>query len=345
ALGTGNGGRVVVWSDDVTRFYGSLSAQGGALGGNGGSAEVSGKASLENRGFADLRSPFGRTGTLLLDPKFIVIAALGADAVASNDDFAENTAGTSTISPINLATALTGGAVSLRANTDITISDPILSASANTLTLRAGRSIIDDASIALGGAFSATFNDSGATPANRDPGAAVFTMGTSATITAPGGITIQGGTLASDSSGATSIAANTGDIMLHNLDSHGPAVGPSSAGISGGVISIANNAAAGKNIAVTGSIDSHGSSAVGPGNHNGGSGGSVTINASGTLAVDSITTSGGAGVGTGNGGDAHAIALTGGAGITLNNTITAVAGNGMPAGTDGTLTLTATAGG
>jgi len=50
-------------------------------------------------------------------------------------------------------------------------------------------------------------------------------------------------------------------------------------------------------------------------------------------------------VGSGNGGDAHAIALTGGAGITLNNTITAVAGNGSPAGLDGTLTLTATAGG
>ncbi|MBM4043437.1 MAG: filamentous hemagglutinin N-terminal domain-containing protein, partial [Planctomycetes bacterium] len=56
---SGNGGRVIVWSDGSTGFYGSLSARGGALGGNGGFAEVSGKAYLQFAGTADLRAPAG----------------------------------------------------------------------------------------------------------------------------------------------------------------------------------------------------------------------------------------------------------------------------------------------
>ena len=36
ATGKGNGGTVVVWADEVTAFYGKLTAKGGAAGGNGG---------------------------------------------------------------------------------------------------------------------------------------------------------------------------------------------------------------------------------------------------------------------------------------------------------------------
>ena len=37
----GDGGKIILWSDEKTGFYGSLSAQGGPLGGDGGFAEVS----------------------------------------------------------------------------------------------------------------------------------------------------------------------------------------------------------------------------------------------------------------------------------------------------------------
>ena len=57
------------------------------------------------------------------------------------------------------------------------------------------------------------------------------------------------GTLAADSSGATSIAANTGDITLAGLSTRGPD-GVNAAGVAGGNISVLNNAAAGKNIGV-----------------------------------------------------------------------------------------------
>ncbi|HRO10391.1 filamentous hemagglutinin N-terminal domain-containing protein [Amaricoccus sp.] len=74
ALDSGDGGSVVVWSDGHTRFDGRISARGGPLGGDGGMAEVSGKARLSFTGIADLSAPRGALGTLLLDPGNIVIS-------------------------------------------------------------------------------------------------------------------------------------------------------------------------------------------------------------------------------------------------------------------------------
>ena len=75
ALTTGDGGRVIVWSDRVTRFYGNISARGGRDSGDGGFAEISGKQHLQ---FApnsiDLSAPKGLIGELLLDPLDIVIS-------------------------------------------------------------------------------------------------------------------------------------------------------------------------------------------------------------------------------------------------------------------------------
>jgi filamentous hemagglutinin family protein len=66
----GSGGNVVVWSDQLTAFEGSISATGNE--GNGGFAEVSG-AVLGFRGRVDLGSVAGLTGTLLLDPVDIIV--------------------------------------------------------------------------------------------------------------------------------------------------------------------------------------------------------------------------------------------------------------------------------
>jgi trimeric autotransporter adhesin len=85
AIETGDGGRIIVWSDDATRFYGALSARGGAAGGNGGFAEISG-ASLVARGSVDLGASAGSTGTLLYDPKDIVLHAGTLDGSDDPDD-------------------------------------------------------------------------------------------------------------------------------------------------------------------------------------------------------------------------------------------------------------------
>ena len=74
AKGRGDGGTVILWSDKLTSFAGTISARGGPLGGNGGFAEVSGKRLLSYTGFTDLRAPYGRFGTLLLDPYNVYIS-------------------------------------------------------------------------------------------------------------------------------------------------------------------------------------------------------------------------------------------------------------------------------
>ena len=73
ALVNGDGGKVVVWSDEATRFYGAISAKGGVQGGDGGNAEVSGKQFLAFDGNVDTNAPKGKTGLLLLDPNDLYV--------------------------------------------------------------------------------------------------------------------------------------------------------------------------------------------------------------------------------------------------------------------------------
>lgn len=73
AIRQGDGGQVVVWSDQLTRFFGNVSSRGGANGGNGGLIEASGKELLVFTGSVDAAAPNGQPGTLLLDPKNITI--------------------------------------------------------------------------------------------------------------------------------------------------------------------------------------------------------------------------------------------------------------------------------
>jgi filamentous hemagglutinin family protein len=80
AITQGDGGKVIVWADDATRFYGNISARGGATGGDGGFAEVSGKRWLDFQGLADLSSAIGVSGELFLDPGDITISN-GSDTV------------------------------------------------------------------------------------------------------------------------------------------------------------------------------------------------------------------------------------------------------------------------
>ncbi len=81
----GDGGEVIVWSDEKTTMAGNIVARGGEQGGNGGFVEVSGKKTLEMAGDADLRAPKGEKGELLLDPADITIYGNVDPAFASTD--------------------------------------------------------------------------------------------------------------------------------------------------------------------------------------------------------------------------------------------------------------------
>ena len=337
ALSRGNGGDVVVWADDATAFYGTISARGGVRGGNGGSAEVSGKEALVYEGFADLRAPNGVMGDLLLDPHNITIANGGSDAISGNQFFTDNSAGDVTIDPANVVAALNGANLTLQANTDINVNDTIDAsgnAGAGNLTLNAGRSIAlaGGVSIMLQGSFTATINDGGAVTTDRDPGAATFSMGAGSSITAPGGIDVEAGTLAADNTGPTSVSANTGDMTLTTLNT-----APSSAGAASGNIVVINNQAAAKSITISGTITASGAN---NGAGVGGGGGSITLNASGTLTLNVVASNGGNGTG-GAGGGAGNVTLTGGNAIAVDGTITAQGGSGSSAGGAGVVALTA----
>lgn len=73
AEGIGDGGRAIVWADGATGFWGNVSANAGAQGGDGGFVEISGKEQLIYQGDVSLDAPYGEGGTLLFDPLDIVI--------------------------------------------------------------------------------------------------------------------------------------------------------------------------------------------------------------------------------------------------------------------------------
>lgn len=123
ATQAGDGGRIIVWSDDKAQFYGTLSARGGPQGGNGGFAEVSGKQNLIFAGSADLGAPKGSFGTLLLDPLDLYVFSGGGvvpSIIDENTDFPTNAA---TVSPATLEAI--NGNVSLFASRYMRISDAI----------------------------------------------------------------------------------------------------------------------------------------------------------------------------------------------------------------------------
>ena len=100
AIRAGDGGKVIVWSDEVTRVYGVISARGGVQSGNGGFIETSGKQGLTvgDSARVDMSAPAGQGGTWLLDPHNIVVQTGGGALTTDVDQFADTPASDQTIS-------------------------------------------------------------------------------------------------------------------------------------------------------------------------------------------------------------------------------------------------------
>ncbi|MEB3826513.1 beta strand repeat-containing protein, partial [Phormidium sp. CCY1219] len=226
----GDGGRVIVWSDNQTQFAGTIRATGGDRGGNGGVVEVSGKEFLQFSGGVDTSAPAGSVGTLLLDPKNITIAAQGSDAIAPNDGFGEQVGTTATIAGADLAAAIDLASVTLQANNDIIIDDTITASTpGHGLTLQAGRSIsfTQQGKITLaGGDFTAMINDASAIASDRDLGAnPQFLMNAGSQIITNGGnITLSRGNLVGGNVGNVSLSGATLDSGTGNIAIVGDAV-------------------------------------------------------------------------------------------------------------------------
>ncbi len=79
AAENGDGGKVILWSDEYTGFYGEIFARAGLLGGNGGFVETSSKDNLQAWGGVDTFSFFGKAGLWLLDPTELYITTTSSN--------------------------------------------------------------------------------------------------------------------------------------------------------------------------------------------------------------------------------------------------------------------------
>ncbi|HIK16144.1 MAG TPA: DVUA0089 family protein [Leptolyngbyaceae cyanobacterium M33_DOE_097] len=226
----GKGGTIIVWADQTTRFYGSASAKGSGIGGDGGLVEVSGKQNLAFQGQVDTSAVFGKTGTLLLDPTNITItnAAPAAPPPAAGDSFwlAGEDVGDQVISPAAISTLLTSNFLYLEAENAITIASDVALNSPNNFILRAGNSITNTNNATItqtgsGGIFLQTAGSLLSGGSFNPAGVITFTGGgiTSNSAGGQGGLisistgtlTLQGGARLSVDSGGT---GNPGSIEV-----------------------------------------------------------------------------------------------------------------------------------
>jgi filamentous hemagglutinin family protein len=209
ALTSGDGGKVILWADDVTRYYGSISATGGTVSGDGGFVEVSGKGNLVYEGSTNVGATNGVGGTLLLDPTNIIVSTAAqdpSDITGTFDPGADNTlafADESGTTTLNIGSSFSGigndGVIKLQANGTITISDAwnINTSTGNTgvsVTLQAGGTITINGAITLdnGGSLLVVAGDALGTQdrdANLDINEALTTVNGNITLSSVNNIT------------------------------------------------------------------------------------------------------------------------------------------------------------
>ena len=197
ATSSGNGGRVILWSDEYTGFYGDISAQGGISGGNGGFVETSSKYNLQAFGVVDVSASSGRGGLWLLDPSNVTLSAAPDAGGAFNS-----------IPPVNYfePTAATANAdigtiqSSLNSGTSVTILTSSLQNSAGNITVAGAI-----AAAPVGGLGAST------TLSLIAAGGITINAGSTITFTAPGILNLQAG-------GGIQIGANiamgTGTVLM-----------------------------------------------------------------------------------------------------------------------------------
>ena len=156
ATTNGNGGNVTVLSSDATKMDGLITVRGGAQGGNGGLAEISGGAvSLTER--VDAAAPLGLIGTLLLDPLDLFVSDVQPDGTFPIPPGPTVVAGGSPnaimpswISPAVLEAQTAN--ISLGTTRDLFVNSPVtLTGTGQKLTLQAGHNLDVEANFTVPG--------------------------------------------------------------------------------------------------------------------------------------------------------------------------------------------------
>jgi hypothetical protein len=283
----GNGGKIVVWANDtaVVDGSGNIRARGGALGGNGGWIETSGKRMLFVNDAANASAVNGHAGTWLIDPLNIEVVTAAPGSPAADTSYilvgTLNTAlGLGTNTTLD-TTVLPGAAVG-----SITINAAIIAApdASTTLSLNANNNILFKAGV-TGNA--GTSNLSLKVSAGNNVDASSVTLGQlqSLSIIATGDVSLStvtaGGTgqLISVKSGASKSIHLNG-----NLQTNGASVS-----LSGGKLLVDGTAArqitTGTNAVVGGTVDLSGITTIdGEGNV-----ASLEIDTRGTSTAGSVS--------------------------------------------------------
>jgi filamentous hemagglutinin family protein len=276
AIDNGDGGKVIVWSDETTRAYGSIFARGGAQGGNGGFVETSSKQNLDFHAKVDVSAQHGSNGTLLLDPSAITITGGSGDgdvdgtstfqgsAVPGTVNFAD--AGPTVIYQSEIEGLAPGTNLVLEAadyiSTAGTFSNLLTLPTNSNLTLRT-RNAATDGSGTIG------INLVGSTDGNnltiKTQGVGMITL-QSGTGSSPQAAAIQASHLMTNGGSVT--IAGSGNVTIGDITTTPTAPG------TGGDVSIASSTGF---IAINQNIDARGNSA---GN------GNVTLNAAGAINVN-----------------------------------------------------------
>jgi hypothetical protein len=294
ATQTGDGGKVIIWADKATGFYGNISAQGGILSGDGGFVEVSGKENLSFNGLVNVSANQGDWGTLLLDPKNITIADSSSSPSGVDSDLPDILQGSFsdqniTINKSNLQNQT--GNVVLQATENITVAPNVslnfvngsgsITFTADADNNNTGNFSMDTSQSITALGQSLTISGVSVTTGNIDTGDSTSSAAGNVTLTATGGnLTVGNITTKADDdfpgdyqfpdAGNISLSANSGSIITGNIDTNVYISGFFSG--QGGTISISA-----RNNLQTGSINA---------SSGGGNGGSITL----TSQQNSITT-------------------------------------------------------
>jgi filamentous hemagglutinin family protein len=280
----GDGGRIILWSDQTTRTYGNLSARGGLLGGDGGFIETSSAGYLDVPNAPDVSAPNGNGGSWLIDPHNITIGGTISDTFTIDPTFGAF-----------VLTAITDDAVITRAAIEnfFNISGGQLTISTGTTGTQAGNiTINEDLDFAAAGTL--VLDAAGDVNLTSSISSAVTPLNISVTA---------GGSIIFDSIGAFTIDSDGGDINFSatNIQIGGAAPGLQTIDAGAGDINLtASNAGVLVDISgvlntTTGTINLNGTSIGGDGIEVLGDVTTTTgtINLTGSGAIDGVKLAGG----------------------------------------------------
>ena len=214
AFDSGNGGRVIVWGDKGSRFYGNINARGGVNSGNGGFVEVSSPQVLDFKGKVDTSASHGETGTLILDPTNIeVVESLDAETsdLSEVDEFSNPDLGDDENTKIDaFALAFASSNVILQATNDITFDASVFMFTPGLgITAEAGNNIIVNNSLNTSGGEVQLIAENNISFTNSF--ASISTSGGNVALNAEGNVSLEGADIFT---GLDSSVGGSGDIQV-----------------------------------------------------------------------------------------------------------------------------------